>query len=404
MPLRRLIITLLVIGPILALLAWGFTRDAKYIKSPLLAKPATPFNVTLYDGKKVTLEDFRGKAVFLNFWASWCEPCRAEARDLEAAWQKVKDKNMIFLGVALQDLDDNAKAFLQEFNISYPNGRDESGKIGVDYGTWGIPGKFFHRPPGPHHLQTCRRHSRRFGVDQARRSRQRHRQRPGRARRLSGSALTAMRYFKLFVVYAFLHLASPPLHAATTADIDDRTREIATELRCVVCQNLSVADSPSEMAQQMRAIVREQVQAGKSTDEIKDFFVSKYGEWVLLRPKTTGFSALLWILPYVVLGIGVLAALWFIRRWTAKKRPTETLPDSSVATSQAQSDALRQEFHLPDIEDETAARPTAARARPFARRVERTRVRFSVGQAVRARTTMRSSAISKPKAGWSCSN
>ena len=162
-----------------------------------------------------------------------------------------------------------------------------------------------------------------------------------------------MRYFKLFVVYVFFHLASPPLHAATTADIDDRTREIATELRCVVCQNLSVADSPSEMAQQMRAIVREQVQAGKSTDEIKDFFVSKYGEWVLLRPKTTGFSALLWILPYVVLGIGVLAALWFIRRWTAKKRPTELLPDSNVATSQAQSDALRQEFQLPDIEDET---------------------------------------------------
>ncbi|HEY0723686.1 MAG TPA: cytochrome c-type biogenesis protein, partial [Pyrinomonadaceae bacterium] len=102
--------------------------------------------------------------------------------------------------------------------------------------------------------------------------------------------------------------------------IDERTREIAAELRCVVCQNLSVADSPSEMAQQMRAIVREQVQAGKNPDEIKDFFVSKYGEWVLLRPKTTGFSALLWILPYVALGIGVVAAFWFIRRWTANKR------------------------------------------------------------------------------------
>ena len=86
-----------------------------------------------------------------------------------------------------------------------------------------------------------------------------------------------------------------------TTEIEDRTREISTELRCVVCQNLSVADSPSEMAQQMRAIVREQVQAGKSTEQIKEFFVSKYGDWVLLRPKTTGVSALLWILPYVVL-------------------------------------------------------------------------------------------------------
>jgi len=148
MPLRRLIITLLIIAPILALLAWGFTRDAKYIKSPLLAKPATPFNITLYDGKRVTLEDFRGKAVFLNFWASWCDPCRAEAKDLEAAWRKVKDKNMVFLGVALQDIDENAKAFLQEFKITYPNGRDESGKIGVDYGTWGIPESFFIDPQG----------------------------------------------------------------------------------------------------------------------------------------------------------------------------------------------------------------------------------------------------------------
>ena len=148
MPVRRLTITLLIIAPILALLAYGFTRDAKYIKSPLLAKAATPFSVTLYDGRKVTLEDYRGKALFLNFWASWCAPCRAEARDLEAAWQKIKDKDMVFLGVALQDLDDNAKAFLQEFNVTYPNGRDESGKIAVDYGTWGIPESFFIDPQG----------------------------------------------------------------------------------------------------------------------------------------------------------------------------------------------------------------------------------------------------------------
>lgn len=145
---RRLIITLLIIAPILALLAFGFTRDAKYITSPLLAKPATSFTVTLYDGKKIALADLRGKAVFLNFWASWCTPCRAEAHDLEAAWQKVKDKDMIFLGVALQDSDQASKEFLKEFNVTYPNGRDESGKIAVDYGTWGIPESFFIDPQG----------------------------------------------------------------------------------------------------------------------------------------------------------------------------------------------------------------------------------------------------------------
>ena len=162
-----------------------------------------------------------------------------------------------------------------------------------------------------------------------------------------------MRYFRISLVYVLLVLASSPLHAAAPADLDDRTREIASELRCVVCQNLSVADSPSEMAQQMRAIVREQVQAGKSADEIKEFFVSKYGEWVLLRPKTTGISALLWILPYVVLVIGVFAALWFIRRWTAKKRRADALPVMNVPESKARSEALRQPFQLPDIEDES---------------------------------------------------
>ena len=86
MPWRRLVLTILFIAPILALLAYGFNRDSHYITSPLLAKPAAPFEITLFTGKKLTLNDLRGKAIFLNFWASWCPPCRAEARDLEARW------------------------------------------------------------------------------------------------------------------------------------------------------------------------------------------------------------------------------------------------------------------------------------------------------------------------------
>jgi cytochrome c biogenesis protein CcmG/thiol:disulfide interchange protein DsbE len=86
--------------------------------------------------------------VFLNFWASWCTPCRDEARDLEAAWQKVKDNDRVFLGVALQDNDKDSREFLKEFDVTYPNGKDESGKIAVDYGTWGIPESFFIDPQG----------------------------------------------------------------------------------------------------------------------------------------------------------------------------------------------------------------------------------------------------------------
>src|SRR5215470_1881308 len=115
-----------------------------------------------------------------------------------------------------------------------------------------------------------------------------------------------------------------PIFAATTPDLDDRTRAIAAELRCVVCQNLSVADSPSEMAQQMKGIIREQLQAGKTPTEIKSYFVSKYGEWVLLAPTTKGFSLAVWVLPFVALFIGLGLGVWLLRRWSTKKTRLET--------------------------------------------------------------------------------
>ena len=153
----------------------------------------------------------------------------------------------------------------------------------------------------------------------------------------------------LLLVYALLVLTIPSIGAASAPDLEDRTREIATELRCVVCQNLSVADSPSEMAQQMRAIVREQLQAGKTPEQIKEFFVSRYGEWVLLKPKTTGFSAILWILPYAALLLGLFAALGFIWRWTKlKKSRRDQATPSSV---EIQNDFLTTEFAQPDLED-----------------------------------------------------
>ncbi len=135
----------------------------------------------------------------------------------------------------------------------------------------------------------------------------------------------------LFIVFCLFVVN--PLWAATAPDIDDQTRAIAQELRCVVCQNLSVADSPSEMAQQMRGIIRQQLSAGKNPQQIKDFFVSKYGEWVLLAPTTQGFSLLVWVLPFVVLIAGVASGLWFIRRWSAKKREDKSaIADSELLT------------------------------------------------------------------------
>ena len=143
---RRLTVAAAVLLPaaaVLVLLAYGFTTEPKYIPTPFIAKPAPPFSLPRFDGGALRLEDLRGKVVFVNFWASWCPPCRAEARMLEAAWQKYKNEDVVFVGVNIQDKEPDARAFLEEFGITYPNVIDRGGRVAIDYGVWGLPETFF---------------------------------------------------------------------------------------------------------------------------------------------------------------------------------------------------------------------------------------------------------------------
>jgi cytochrome c biogenesis protein CcmG/thiol:disulfide interchange protein DsbE len=139
---KRLLVAGGVTLPLVALLAFGFTRNAREIPSPLVGKPAPAFELALIDGGTARLEDLRGKVVFLNFWASWCPPCREEARMLEAAWQAYRDRDVIFVGANIQDQEPNARAFLEEFGVTYPNGIDRGSRVAIDYGVWGLPETF----------------------------------------------------------------------------------------------------------------------------------------------------------------------------------------------------------------------------------------------------------------------
>lgn len=98
--------------------------------------------------------------------------------------------------------------------------------------------------------------------------------------------------------------------------LEARTREVASVLRCPVCQGLSIQDSPSELSLQMKDVVRQQLKAGKSPEEVKAYFVSKYGEWILLQPKASGANLLVYILP-IVLVLGGAVFIWLmVRRWS----------------------------------------------------------------------------------------
>jgi cytochrome c-type biogenesis protein CcmH/NrfF len=123
--------------------------------------------------------------------------------------------------------------------------------------------------------------------------------------------------------------AEPPATVRET-ELDRATKEVAAQLRCVVCQGLSIQDSPSSLAQEMRAVVREQLAAGKSPDEVKEYFVGKYGEWVLLQPKPQGFNLVVYLLPVAMVLGGAAFVFSKARGWTRSGESQQPLSEEEV--------------------------------------------------------------------------
>jgi cytochrome c-type biogenesis protein CcmH len=143
----------------------------------------------------------------------------------------------------------------------------------------------------------------------------------------------AIRLLVLALVLAPVGLASqvPPtqtqepqmqgLQTGRTGPLEDpaleaRATALAHELRCPVCQGLSIGDSPSPLAQDMKDLIRRQVAAGATDEEVRQYFISKYGEWVLLEPKAQGFNLLVYLLPGLALLGGAALIFVAVRRWT----------------------------------------------------------------------------------------
>lgn len=109
------------------------------------------------------------------------------------------------------------------------------------------------------------------------------------------------------------------------SDLDAQVREIAKTLRCAVCQNESVWDSRAALAREMREIIREKLRAGESPEEIRAYFLSRYGDYILLEPRKKGLNWLLWTGPFLLLVVGGGALFWSLRKWK-QERPPEALP------------------------------------------------------------------------------
>ena len=134
--LSPIILTVIGLG-FVGLLIFGFLSPKK--GRPGIGETAPAFSLTSLDGQEFTLGKVSGQVVVLNFWASWCSPCREEAPALQAVWQEVQNKGVIFVGVTYHDVESASQEFVDTFGITYENGIDTQGQISRAYGVTAVP-------------------------------------------------------------------------------------------------------------------------------------------------------------------------------------------------------------------------------------------------------------------------
>lgn len=125
---------------LLAIVGWKLT---KVTAAQIDSGAAPDFTLTSFSGETITISELRGQVVVINFWASWCPPCREEAAYLEQTWRKYQDQGVMFIGVNYADTDKAALAYLDEFDVTYFNGVDIGTRISQDYNMQGVPETYF---------------------------------------------------------------------------------------------------------------------------------------------------------------------------------------------------------------------------------------------------------------------
>ena len=147
-------------------------------------------------------------------------------------------------------------------------------------------------------------------------------------------------------VWSFVFLQNPP-----QPSLDQRVHDVASQLRCPVCQGESVADSPSQLSQQMRGVIRQQLQSGKSEQEVIQYFRTSYGDQIVWSPPWQGFSLLAWLVPIGLLLAGIILLFFVLRDWRALAPASSTAADPELTSV----DEVDLAFYRAQLEQELAA-------------------------------------------------
>lgn len=140
---KRSVIGLGIAVPIIMLLGYGLSRDPRAIDSPLPGRAAPDFALAqLEAADSISLSSLRGSVVVVNFWASWCIPCRDEHPVLLDATRKYEPKGVKFIGIAYNDKPEDSKRWLEELGKAYPSLLDPGARTAIDYGVTGVPETF----------------------------------------------------------------------------------------------------------------------------------------------------------------------------------------------------------------------------------------------------------------------
>ncbi len=117
----------------------GQNPDPSLARSPLLEKPAPQFNLPRLDGATLASAELAGRPFVVNFWASWCVPCRADAPHLQAFAERHADDGIALVGIVWNDEAEEARRFRDEFGLTYPQVTDPGNRTALDYGVFGVP-------------------------------------------------------------------------------------------------------------------------------------------------------------------------------------------------------------------------------------------------------------------------